>query len=152
MFVLTTLAYPAVLLLLCAGAGLLLDSTSGRWLPACSLPVVGASALTAVSQRGPDLPHARRAPAARAARNGARELALPVRWLLLVARASQRSVSSWALEGATASVIVSPRLGTEGSPEGSDHDPSRATLRPPSWTPDTADGEGAVSVSTRASA
>jgi len=45
MLVLTTLAYPAVLLRLCAGAGLLVDSCSGRWLPASLLPAVGASAL-----------------------------------------------------------------------------------------------------------
>jgi hypothetical protein len=50
MFLLTTLAYPAVLLLLCAGAGLLVDACSGRWLPTSLLPVVGASALIALSQ------------------------------------------------------------------------------------------------------
>lgn len=50
MFVLTTLAYPAVLLLLCAGAGLLVDGCSGRWLPVALLPAVGAAALIALSQ------------------------------------------------------------------------------------------------------
>jgi hypothetical protein len=50
MFVLTTLAYPAVLLLLCAGAGLLLDRMSGGWLPAALLPACGAAALIALSQ------------------------------------------------------------------------------------------------------
>jgi hypothetical protein len=50
MFVSTTLAYPVVLLLLCAGAGLLVDRASGRWLPAALLPAVGAAALIAVSQ------------------------------------------------------------------------------------------------------
>jgi hypothetical protein len=50
MFALTTLAYPAVLLLLCAGAGLLVDRLSGSWLPAVLLPAVGAAALIALSQ------------------------------------------------------------------------------------------------------
>jgi hypothetical protein len=50
MFVLTTLAYPAVLLLLCAGAGLLLDRVSGGWLPAALLPAAGAATLIALSQ------------------------------------------------------------------------------------------------------
>ena len=50
MFVLTTLAYPAVLLLLCVGAGLLVDACSGGWLPASLLPAVGAAALIALSQ------------------------------------------------------------------------------------------------------
>jgi hypothetical protein len=50
MFVLTTLAYPAVLLLLCAGAGLLVDRVSGGWLPAALLPALGAGALIALSQ------------------------------------------------------------------------------------------------------
>jgi hypothetical protein len=50
MFALTTLAYPAVLLLLCAGAGLLVDRLAGGWLPAALLPAVGAAALIALSQ------------------------------------------------------------------------------------------------------
>src|SRR5438270_7097664 len=50
MFLLTTLAYPAVLLLLCAGAGLLADHASGGWLPATMLPAVGAAGLIALSQ------------------------------------------------------------------------------------------------------
>jgi hypothetical protein len=50
MFVLTTLAYPAVLLLLCAGAGLALDRLSGGWLPAALLPASGAATLIALSQ------------------------------------------------------------------------------------------------------
>ena len=50
MYLLTTLAYPAVLLLLCAGAGLLVDRVSGRWLPAALLPITGAAALIALSQ------------------------------------------------------------------------------------------------------
>src|SRR2546425_13087782 len=49
MFVLTTLAYPAVLLLLCVGAGLLVDACSGGWLPPSLLPAVGAAALIALS-------------------------------------------------------------------------------------------------------
>jgi hypothetical protein len=50
MFALTTLAYPAVLLLLCAGAGLLVDRLAGGWLPGALLPAVGAAALIALSQ------------------------------------------------------------------------------------------------------
>jgi hypothetical protein len=50
MFVLTALVYPAVLALLCAGAGLLVDRISGRFLPGALLPVVGAAALIAASQ------------------------------------------------------------------------------------------------------
>jgi hypothetical protein len=50
MFVLTTIAYPAVLLLLCAGAGLALDRLSSGWLPAALLPAAGAATLIALSQ------------------------------------------------------------------------------------------------------
>jgi hypothetical protein len=50
MFVLTTLVYPLVLALLCAGAGLLVDRLSAGWLPAMLLPAIGAAALIAVSQ------------------------------------------------------------------------------------------------------
>jgi hypothetical protein len=50
MFALTTLAYPAVLLLLCAGAGLLLDRIAGGWLPFALLPAAGAALLIALSQ------------------------------------------------------------------------------------------------------
>jgi hypothetical protein len=50
MFALTALAYPCVLALLCAGAGLLIDRMSGSWLPGMLLAVVGAAALIAVSQ------------------------------------------------------------------------------------------------------
>ncbi|HZV72794.1 MAG TPA: hypothetical protein VFF79_03680 [Conexibacter sp.] len=50
MFLLTTLAYPCVLAMLCIGAGLLVDRASGSFLPASLLPVVGAAALIAVSQ------------------------------------------------------------------------------------------------------
>jgi hypothetical protein len=50
MFALTTLAYPVVLLLMCAGAGLLVDRLSGGWLPAALLPPIGAAALIALSQ------------------------------------------------------------------------------------------------------
>ncbi len=44
------LAYPLALALLCAGAGLLVDRCSGRFLPAALLPSVGAAALVALSQ------------------------------------------------------------------------------------------------------
>ena len=44
------LVYPLALALLCAGAGLLVDRCSGRWLPAALLPSVGAAALIALSQ------------------------------------------------------------------------------------------------------
>jgi hypothetical protein len=44
------LAYPCVLVLLCVGAGLLVDRASGGWLPGMLLPAVGAAALIAVSQ------------------------------------------------------------------------------------------------------
>ncbi len=43
-------AYPLALALLCAGAGLLIDHASGRFLPAALLPSVGAAALIALSQ------------------------------------------------------------------------------------------------------
>ncbi len=44
------LVYPLALALLCAGAGLLVDRCSGRFLPAALLPSVGAAALIALSQ------------------------------------------------------------------------------------------------------
>jgi hypothetical protein len=50
MFVRTALAYPAVLALLCVGAGLLVDRASGSFLPAALLPAVGLAGLIAVSQ------------------------------------------------------------------------------------------------------
>jgi hypothetical protein len=50
MFVLTTLAYPVVLALLCMGAGLLVCRSSGGVVPAMLLPVLGAAALIVVSQ------------------------------------------------------------------------------------------------------
>jgi hypothetical protein len=50
MFVLATLAYPCVLALLCAGAGLLVDRISGGFLPGVLLPAVGAAALIGLSQ------------------------------------------------------------------------------------------------------
>jgi hypothetical protein len=50
MFVLTTLVYPVVLVLLCIGAGLLVCRASGGQLPAMLLPVLGAAALIVVSQ------------------------------------------------------------------------------------------------------
>ncbi|HEV3318509.1 MAG TPA: hypothetical protein VG053_02110, partial [Solirubrobacteraceae bacterium] len=50
MFALSALAYPCVLVLLCVGAGLLVDRASGGWLPGMLLPAVGAAALIAVSQ------------------------------------------------------------------------------------------------------
>jgi len=50
MFLLTTLAYPCVLAVLCIGAGLLVDRASGSFLPAALLPALGAAALIAVSQ------------------------------------------------------------------------------------------------------
>jgi hypothetical protein len=50
MFVLTTLAYPVVLCVLCLGAGLLVDRCSGAFLPAPLLLAVGGAALIAVSQ------------------------------------------------------------------------------------------------------
>jgi len=49
-FLLTTLAYPCVLAVLCIGAGLFADRVGGSFLPAALLPVVGAAALIAVSQ------------------------------------------------------------------------------------------------------
>ena len=50
MLVLTALVYPAVLALLCAGAGLLVDRASGRLLAGPLILPVGAAALIAVSQ------------------------------------------------------------------------------------------------------
>jgi hypothetical protein len=50
MFALTTLIYPAVLAVLCVGAGLLVDRISGSFLPAALLPAIGAAALIATSQ------------------------------------------------------------------------------------------------------
>jgi hypothetical protein len=50
LFALTVLVYPLALALLCLGAGLLIDSCSGRFLPAALLPSVGAAALIALSQ------------------------------------------------------------------------------------------------------
>ena len=50
MFVLTAFAYPIVLALLCAGAGLLVDRASGGALCGALLVPVGAAALIAVSQ------------------------------------------------------------------------------------------------------
>jgi hypothetical protein len=50
MFVATALLYPCVLAALCAGAGLLVDRVSGRWLPMPLLIAVGAAALIALSQ------------------------------------------------------------------------------------------------------
>ena len=50
MFVLTAFVYPAVLALLCVGAGLLVDRCSGGALHAALLVPVGAAALIAVSQ------------------------------------------------------------------------------------------------------
>jgi hypothetical protein len=50
MFVLTTLVYPALLVALCLGAGLLVDRFSGGSLPASLLLAVGAAALIGVSQ------------------------------------------------------------------------------------------------------
>ncbi len=99
MFLLTTLAYPCVLALLCIGAGLLVDRASGSFLPAALLPVLGAAALIAVSQLttfaaplAPATPYAlagvaalglalgrrRLAACARSWRRGAWQLAVPV--------------------------------------------------------------------------
>jgi hypothetical protein len=50
MFVATALLYPCVLAALCAGAGLLVDRCSARFLPAPLLLPVGLAALIAVSQ------------------------------------------------------------------------------------------------------
>jgi hypothetical protein len=49
-FLLTAFLYPAVLALLCVGAGLLVDRLSGGFLPGPLLPAVGVAALIAVSQ------------------------------------------------------------------------------------------------------
>lgn len=50
MFVSVAFVYPCLLLLLCVGAGLLVDRAAGGWLSAMLLPAVGAAALIAVSQ------------------------------------------------------------------------------------------------------
>jgi hypothetical protein len=50
LFALTVFAYPLVLALLCLGAGLAVDRSSGRFLPDPLLPAVGAAALIALSQ------------------------------------------------------------------------------------------------------
>src|SRR5437879_4654374 len=50
MFIRTALVYPAVLAVLCLGAGLLVDRVSGSFLPAALLPAVGLAALIATSQ------------------------------------------------------------------------------------------------------
>jgi hypothetical protein len=50
MFVLSALAYPSALALLCIGAGLLVDRCSGGFLPAALLGSVGAATLIALSQ------------------------------------------------------------------------------------------------------
>jgi|HubBroStandDraft_2_1064218.scaffolds.fasta_scaffold00459_8 hypothetical protein len=50
MFIATALLYPCVLAALCAGAGLLVDCLSGRFLPGALLLTVGAAALIALSQ------------------------------------------------------------------------------------------------------
>jgi hypothetical protein len=49
-FILTALVYPVVLAVLCAGAGLLVERASGRFLPGALLPPVGAAALIGASQ------------------------------------------------------------------------------------------------------
>jgi hypothetical protein len=49
-FVLTALAYPCVLAILCVGTGLLVDRASGGWLPGMLLGAVGAAAAIAISQ------------------------------------------------------------------------------------------------------
>ncbi len=50
MFALTTLVYPVVLVLLCVGAGLLIEWASDAPLPAVLLPAIGAACLIVVSQ------------------------------------------------------------------------------------------------------
>jgi hypothetical protein len=50
LFALTVFAYPLVLALLCLGAGLAVDRSSGRFLPTALLPSIGAAALIALSQ------------------------------------------------------------------------------------------------------
>jgi hypothetical protein len=50
MFIATALLYPCVLAALCAGAGLLVDRLSGRFLSPALLLTVGAAALIALSQ------------------------------------------------------------------------------------------------------
>jgi hypothetical protein len=49
-FITTTLLYPLVLAILCAGAGLLVDRVSGGSAPVALVPVLGVAALIAVSQ------------------------------------------------------------------------------------------------------
>src|SRR5438105_13624871 len=50
MFVLTTIAYPALLAALCAGAGLLVDRCAGGWPAGALLLPLGAAALIALTQ------------------------------------------------------------------------------------------------------
>jgi hypothetical protein len=50
MFLITTLIYPAVLALVCVGAGLLVDRCGGGSLPLALLPALGVAGLIAVSQ------------------------------------------------------------------------------------------------------
>jgi len=50
MFIRTALVYPAVLTVLCLGAGVLVDRLSGSFVPAALLPAVGLAGLIAVSQ------------------------------------------------------------------------------------------------------
>ena len=50
MFVLSTIAYPCLLALLCVGAGLLVDRLCGRFVPAVLLPALGAATLIALAQ------------------------------------------------------------------------------------------------------
>jgi hypothetical protein len=56
MFVHYVLVYPAVLALLCVGAGLAVDRASGGFLPGVLLPIVGVAALIAVSELTTYLP------------------------------------------------------------------------------------------------
>jgi hypothetical protein len=49
-FVLSALAYPAVLAALCLGGGLAVDRLSGGWVPGVLLPAVGAGALIGVAE------------------------------------------------------------------------------------------------------
>ncbi|HEX3873983.1 MAG TPA: hypothetical protein VHW26_07540 [Solirubrobacteraceae bacterium] len=55
-FLLTTLAYPAILAALCLGTGLLVDRCARRTLPGVLLPAVGVAGLVGVSQLSTDLP------------------------------------------------------------------------------------------------
>ena len=50
MFVLTTIAYPALLGGLCAGAGLAVDRCAGGWVAGALLLPLGAAALIALTQ------------------------------------------------------------------------------------------------------